>query len=184
MAQGLGELGHAYKVKHSRYSNLKNRRCSARATAGGDDRSRVQRDHRQVVRLACHQRAVVAATGQGGAVPADKGRSRTLATNERDSLQRLYHFDNRAAPWQGTAFAVLQAFNTYAHHESMVRGTERAERNMTNAVLGVTEASDAEILAELAQLADRPRRTAQQARADRGRRGGELALGDTRLLEA
>ncbi len=75
-----------------------------------------------------------------------------MATNERDSLQRLYHFDNRVAPWQGTAFGVLQAFNTYAHHESMVRGAERAERNMANAVLGVTEASDAEILAELAQI--------------------------------
>ena len=85
-------------------------------------------------------------------VPADKGRSQTMATNKRDSLQRLYHFDNRVAPWQGTAFGVLQAFNTYAHHESIVRGAERAERNMANAVLGVTEASDAEILAELAQI--------------------------------
>ena len=40
MAQGLGEPGHAYKVKHSRYSNLKIEDARHALAAGGDDRAR------------------------------------------------------------------------------------------------------------------------------------------------
>jgi phage/plasmid-like protein (TIGR03299 family) len=146
MAQGLGEAGNAYKVKHSRYSNLKiedARHALALVETTGAEFT-------ETIAKLC---AWPVSSGQWSRlldkvvpVPTEKGRSQTMATNKRDSLQRLYHFDNRVAPWQGTAFGVLQAFNTYAHHESIVRGAERAERNMANAVLGVTEASDAEIL--------------------------------------
>jgi hypothetical protein len=40
------------------------------------------------------------------------------------------------APWAGTAHGVLQAVNTYEHHENSVRGGDRVERNMLRTVQG------------------------------------------------
>lgn len=78
-----------------------------------------------------------------------KGRTLTNAINKRDALIRLYNHDNRVAPWKGTAWGVLQAMNTYVHHEQTVRGAERAERNMNLAVAGAFDKLDAETFATL-----------------------------------
>lgn len=59
-----------------------------------------------------------------------------MADRKRDGLQRLYRHDQRVAPWAGTAHGVLQAVNTYEHHEATVRGSERGERNMLKTVTG------------------------------------------------
>lgn len=59
-----------------------------------------------------------------------------MAQNKRDSLQSLYKSDIRVEPWSGTAYGVLQAVNTYEHHEGIVRGADRAERNMLRTVSG------------------------------------------------
>ena len=37
--------------------------------------------------------------------------------------------DPRVSPWAGTAHGVLQAVNISEHHEGVVRGADRAERN-------------------------------------------------------
>lgn len=42
----------------------------------------------------------------------------------------------RVEPWAGTAYGVIQAVNTFEHHERTVRGAERAERNMLRTVTG------------------------------------------------
>src|SRR4051794_22090519 len=60
----------------------------------------------------------------------------TMADRKRDTLQRLYRHDSRVAPWAGTAHGVVQATNTYAHHEAIVRGADRAERNMLKTITG------------------------------------------------
>ena len=65
-----------------------------------------------------------------------KGRALTLADKKRDTLQRLYRHDQRVAPWAGTAHGVIQAVNTYEHHESTVRGATGPERNMLRTVTG------------------------------------------------
>ena len=65
-----------------------------------------------------------------------KGRGLTLAEKKRDNLERLYRHDCRVAPWAGTAHGVVQAVNTYEHHESTVRGVQRPERNMLRAITG------------------------------------------------
>lgn len=39
------------------------------------------------------------------------------------------------SPWTGTAHGVLQAVNTYEHHQGVIRG-ERAERNGLKTVIG------------------------------------------------
>lgn len=64
------------------------------------------------------------------------GRALTMAQNKRESLKSLYDLDDRVAPWAGTAFGVVQAVNTYEHHERTVRGAARADRNMLRTVSG------------------------------------------------
>ena len=66
------------------------------------------------------------------------GRSLTSAVGKQDALRRLWTHDVRVAPWKGTAFGVVQAVNTWAHHEQTARGMTREDRNMLNAITGVT----------------------------------------------
>jgi len=73
-------------------------------------------------------------------------RSATIAQNKRDDLQNLWTNDLRVTPWAGTAFGVVQATNTYAHHVQTVRGASRPERNMLNSITGATEKADVETL--------------------------------------
>ena len=39
--------------------------------------------------------------------------------------------DPRVSPWAGTAHGVLQAVNTYEHHEGVVRGADRAAEHIS-----------------------------------------------------
>ncbi len=64
-----------------------------------------------------------------------EGRALTLADRKRETLDRLYRHDDRVAPWAGTAHGVLQAVNTYEHHEGTVRG-DRNERNGLKTING------------------------------------------------
>ena len=70
------------------------------------------------------------------------GRSLTMADTKRCALERLYAHDDRVAPWAGTAHGVLQAVNTFEHHEGIVRGTTRPERNMLRTISGDYTALD------------------------------------------
>lgn len=73
----------------------------------------------------------------------------TRANDKRAMLRGLYRNDERVAPWKGTALGVLQAFNTYNHHEAGADKT-RVERNMLNALNGATNTADKKVLAVLA----------------------------------
>lgn len=83
-------------------------------------------------------------------IPEEKGKARTIAENKQDAITRLYLRDFRVAPWQGTAWGVVQAVNTFVHHEQTVRGAGRAERNMLRACEGST--TDADTLATLERV--------------------------------
>lgn len=80
------------------------------------------------------------------------GRALTLAEKKRDTLQRLYRFDERVAPWAGTAHGTTQAVNTYEHHEAVVRGASRAERNMLRTIGGDFAQLDRATWTALAQV--------------------------------
>lgn len=82
-------------------------------------------------------------------VPDKPGRGRTLADNQRQELNRLYRYDNRVAPWKGTAWGVISAVNTYTHHVGIVRGAERAERNLLRVVTGGVDKLDTDTLSTL-----------------------------------
>lgn len=79
-------------------------------------------------------------------------RAISMVEAKREKLVSLYTHDARVSPWKDTAFGVLQAFNTYATHESTVRGATRAERNMNSVLTGASFKADAEILEALATV--------------------------------
>lgn len=154
LAAGLNEAGQQVKVRHSRHSELK--LATARDalaivhTLGDDFAAEIERLCQWEVsdrQFAQHLELTVP-------LPEAEGRGRTLATNKRDQLVRLYRHDHRAAPWQGTAWGVLQAHNTWQHHLATVRGVGkdgvgRGLRNQENAISGKTEQLDREVLRTL-----------------------------------
>lgn len=138
----LSEGGQLHKVKHSRYSR-------ARITEARDALAMV---HTLADAFAAEVAQLCATEVTGSqwrkfldvSVPLAEAktgerlsaRSLTLAERKRDTLQRLYRHDLRVSPWAGTAYGVLQAVNTYEHHEGIVRGVKRAERNMLRTITG------------------------------------------------
>jgi len=137
----LSEVGQEVKVKHSRNSHAQlgpARQALAMVhTLAADFAQEVARlcqvevTHSQwQAFLEAHIPRVRPTTGR----PLT-GRSQTMADTKRDSLTTLYRADPRVSPWAGTAHGVLQAVNTYEHHEGIVRG-ERAERNGLKTITG------------------------------------------------
>jgi phage/plasmid-like protein (TIGR03299 family) len=137
----LAEPGQELKVKHSRYSLARigeARQALAIVHALADEfAAEVAQLCATPVSPAQWGRfldlAVPRTDSQGRSLT---GRSLTMADVKRAALQRLYDSDARVAPWAGTAHGVLQAVNTYEHHEGIVRGSTRAERNMLKTVNG------------------------------------------------
>jgi phage/plasmid-like protein (TIGR03299 family) len=137
----LGETGQVFKVRHSRNSQLQ----LAPARQALEMVHSIAEDFAQEITRLCQTTVrqdqwakflddyVTRHDVRG--IPL-KGRALTMADNKRDALQRLYSHDHRVAPWAGTAHGVLAAVNTYEHHESVVRGTARPERNMLRTVTG------------------------------------------------
>jgi len=137
----LSERGQEVKVKHSRHSHAQlapARQALAMVHTLADDfaaevarlcRMEVTHSHWEAF-LDAHIPRVHTSTGQ-----LLTGRSQTMADAKRDSLTTLYRSDPRVSPWAGTAHGVLQAVNTYEHHEGVVRG-ERAERNGLKTING------------------------------------------------
>lgn len=67
-----------------------------------------------------------------------EGRSRTMARNKQGELLTLWRKDQRVAPWAGTSWGVVQAWNTWSTHFQTVRGGTRLERQMLRALDGDT----------------------------------------------
>lgn len=85
--------------------------------------------------------------GEWAPMPEKEGRGQTMAQNKREKLDNLYRNDMRVAPWAGTVFGVLQATNTFDHHEATVRGeVSRGERNTLRTIEGDQAKSDARTL--------------------------------------
>jgi phage/plasmid-like protein (TIGR03299 family) len=146
MAAGLGEIGQTFKVKHSRYSGMKlgdAREALAIVHSTADD---FAREVEQLCAITVTDRQWSKFLDSLVPMPDKDGRSKTMAENKRDGLIRLYNHDTRCAPWRGTAWGVVQTVNTALHHEGIVRGESRADRNMLRAVKGETEKNDVETL--------------------------------------
>jgi len=152
LAAALGEHGQTVKVKHSRYSGL--RITDARVALAMVDET-ADAFSAQVRRLTdwkvgpLQLKTVINALVP---VPDESGRAQTIAQTKQADIRKLLATDLRVQPWAGTAFGVLQAFNTWEHHIKGTRGGEggRAERNMLSALDGSTDKSDALVLSVLA----------------------------------
>lgn len=161
MAAALGERGQTVKVKHSRHSLT---RISDVREALAMVHETAETFAKDVTRLVAQPvsslefRQVLEAL-----VPIEDDaskRAKSMAMDKRQVLGRLYQWDPRVAPWKGTAFGVIQAFNTWTHHEqgglpagsatSKLRA--RGERNAMRAITGETERNDAEVLKVLADI--------------------------------
>lgn len=152
----LGERGQQIKVKHSRYSHL--RIESAREALSLIDAT--AEDFAAEVAALCEWEVTDSQWDQllTQLIPDDSNSKRgaTVRDNKRDALSQLYAYDARVAPWSGTAFGVVQAWNTYAQHTRPTRGgTVRAERNVSDAITGATGTADKAVLSTLAKLQGR-----------------------------
>jgi phage/plasmid-like protein (TIGR03299 family) len=88
-------------------------------------------------------------------IPAEKGRSRTLATNKQDVLRTMWTSDKRVLPWVNTAFGVVQTMNTFDHHlASGIKGI-RPERNLMNTIKGEFNTLDLTTLQVLEEVLPR-----------------------------
>lgn len=83
---------------------------------------------------------------------APEGRARAIAQNKAEALDNLWDESPMVAPWAGTAYGVLAAVNTARHHLAIVRGSDRATRNMERLVSGGNLAPDMAALNLLASL--------------------------------
>lgn len=72
----------------------------------------------------------------------DSRRATTNAAAKAEALHRMWFSDPRVTPWHGTAYGVLAAVNTWAHHEAEIRNADRATRNTERAVSGKFDALD------------------------------------------
>lgn len=152
-AAALGEKGEAYKVRHSRHSQA--RLAEARQALSLVHQMTEEYLH-ELTELSSTpvtpqdwsrlltQMVPIIQTGKG-----TSKRARRAAEQKRSMLDHLYRSDHRAAPWNGTALGVLQAFNTYEHHHAIVRGAPRSERNMLKAVKGDFDTLDLTVLGHL-----------------------------------
>ena len=149
MSVGLAESGQQIKIKHSRYSKLR----LAEARDALNIVYEIADDFTAEVARLCRTKVTgaewAAFLDVHAPMPEDKGRGRTMAETKRDTLTRLWNHDNRVSPWHGTAWGVIQAVNTYTHHEQTVRGAGRVERNMLRAVTGGVDELDHGTLAML-----------------------------------
>jgi phage/plasmid-like protein (TIGR03299 family) len=160
LAAAMGERANTYKVKHSKNSGF---RLANAQEAFGLVEETAEHFEAEISRLCSWQvtdKQFNDFLSKLVPVPAldpnANTRGRTMAISKAETIRNLYETDERAAPWRGTAFGVLQATNTYNHHEAAIRGgVHRGIRNMENVVSGKFETADNDALALLAEICER-----------------------------
>lgn len=154
----LAEQGQTYKVKHSRYSNLKladAREALAIIHTTADD---IEAEFAELCRIDVTDKQFYDIIGEITDPPKGKelGKAgQTLKDKKMGELSQLWNNDNRVTPWKGTGYGVIQAVNTWEHHlKGTRRGTTPAERNMLATINGDIEKSDREVYATMMAVLD------------------------------
>lgn len=149
LSAALSEGGQTLKVKHTRYSGL--RIADAREalaivhTMGEEFAAEVARLTAVKVDTNAWEKILDLVVPEAPVTAT--ARSRSLAENKRAEIIQLYRSDERCAPWAGTAFGVLQTFNTWQHHVASMKGDKtRAQRNYERAITNVGDTFDKGIL--------------------------------------
>lgn len=66
----------------------------------------------------------------------------TRVQTKRDTIDALYQSSPMVRDWNGTAFGVFQAFNTYSNREAQVRGANKIDRVFDRVMRGVVADED------------------------------------------
>lgn len=151
MAAGLNECGQEFKVKHSKNSRFRiaeARDALAMVYSVADDFAAEVKTLCETTVTDRAWQAFLDAHIPSGDTP----RAQNSAAKKRATLTRLWDSDNRVSPWRGTAWGVVQAVNTFTHHEATVRNVSRAERNMARAVTGQTTGLDQDTVTTLGRV--------------------------------
>lgn len=151
LTAAVTEGGAKVRVKHTRYSHLK--LGSAKETLGLIEET-AESVSARVAEL-CGWNVTDLQFGKvidKLVVAGDTQRSKTIADTKVSTIKGLYRSDPRCAPWKGTAFGVLQAFDTFERHYATVRGVSRPERNLMGTIDGSYDAVDQQVLKTLASV--------------------------------
>ena len=158
----MAEKGGTYKIRHSRYSNLKI--ADAREALGIIHQSagELEEEFAALCRIdvtdkqffdIVHEMTVPRKNGKEQPEADWSKMAGTLKEKKTGELAQLWRNDNRVSPWSGTGFGVVQAFNTWEHHYKGTKGgTTKADRNMLATVNGDIEKSDAEVIAAMEKV--------------------------------
>lgn len=143
----LREKGEAFGVKHTRNSTNGLKIMEARDALGivykmSDDISA------EVEKLT-HQKVTddqwSAFVAEYFAPGTDSKSAKTQSERKKGEIQKLWTESPMVAPWQGSAWGVLQAVNTWTlHQQSMKKGQSRMARNYSMAITGDIDKSDIE----------------------------------------
>jgi phage/plasmid-like protein (TIGR03299 family) len=153
-AMALGENSEEYRIRHTAHSAL--RLADAREALSivyqlGDDFSR---EVEQLLSIKVSDQVFDKFISSMFHVEnPDNKMALTRSQNNIDQFKTIYTTDNRVAPWKGTAYGVLQLVNTHRHHYRATKtNTVRVERNMMDALNGITEQQDKQAMRRLLAL--------------------------------
>ncbi len=153
------EKGQDYKLKHTKYSQAKISDARDALAIVYEMADEFSAELERLTQWEVSDKAFEKVLNTLVPIPKDESNKRgvTVAEKKRDSVAALYRNDSRANQWNGTAFGVLQAFNTWTHHEAQVRkNAPRVIRNMENVVKDKMAEHDSAVLAAIAKAAKPP----------------------------
>lgn len=147
----VGEMGHRHKVKRTRHSGLRVvEGRSALSLINETANEYLDTLHTEIARTVNTRQFAAFLESWAPIADSDGKATVTRAERKRDELTAMYRHDDRVAPWQGTAFGVIQAVNTWQHHTAEIRGdVSRADRNIERALTGSINTLDSGTLATL-----------------------------------
>jgi phage/plasmid-like protein (TIGR03299 family) len=157
LAMALSEKGQVYKRKHTRYSAGKVAQDEARAALAMVEESaeEIAQTITDLCQMPVTDKEFSRVVSTLVPIPEDtsKKMATTIAEKKRGELSKLWISDSRVEPWKGTAFGVVQAFNTWEHHIKGTRGSANvAERNMLGTITGSFQKNDAQVMDTLRKV--------------------------------
>lgn len=154
LSAALGEHSDRVKVRHSRHSlgRLTDVRDALKVVHGVADSFSLAVENLCAERVSEARWEAFVDAYTGRMHPETSKRALANANEKATALHRLWAQDQRVNPWRGTAYGVVAAANTYLHHESAIRGSDRATRNMERMITGRVDAFDASTLKVLASV--------------------------------
>lgn len=154
----MSEQGQMFKARHSKYSGMKiaaARDALAVVHTMADD---FAAEVKALCEIPVTDKDFSKVLDEIIPVTDDKGEplakmAVTKAEAKRERIAGMYRNDARCNAWSGTAYGVLQTFNTWGQHERPTRGdTQRAERNMIETINGSIGKADNEVVSAVRKV--------------------------------